>query len=174
MAIKGAEYAVSRIIATLQAYLLTETALVDAEMADGIPLDDVAAADYYDTEMELGHIPNFPAIVVDVKATAPIEIRSITNSPGLYHAEHAIDVSVHLRDNGNETPSILKKRILRYARAIERVLAIKYPTLASAGVETVIRVYRQDDATYVMEGQAPGEFVRSARLPFTVVTYEQL
>ena len=137
MAIRGAEYAVARVIAILQANLPAELNLVDAEEADFV-LADVANARYYDAEFEEGHTPEFPAVVVDAKSTDTIALTTTTNSPGIDESEHEVVVSIVLANTENESRSTLKKRVLRYARAIVRVLAIKNPTLT----ETVVSVKR--------------------------------
>lgn len=172
MTIKGVEYAVTRITATLQTYLPAELDLIDTEMNDGIALDDVS--DYYEHEAPAAGIPSTIAIVVNAVSTDPIDIKSTTNSPGVYHAEHRIVVMFHLKDIYNEEPQTTKKRVLRYARAIERVLAIKYLTADFGGAETLLRIYRIDSATYGTEEQAEGQNVRTATIPFNVVTYENL
>jgi hypothetical protein len=172
MPILGAEYAVTRITATLQAYLPAELNIIDGEMNDGVTLDDPVA--YYECEMDLGYIPEYPAIVTDVKATLPLDIKSTLVSPGVADELHSITVSAHLRNNGNEDPAVMKKRILRYSRAIVRVLAMKYPTLPNAGIETVVSVKREGEATYIMQEQTTGLLVRTATVPFSVRTYENL
>lgn len=172
MAIKGAEYAVTRIVATLQSYLPAELDLIETEMSDGVTLDDVA--DYYEHEAPASLVPSALCIVVNAESTEPIEIRSTTNTPGVYDADHRVVVRFELKDTYNEEPQVTKRRVLRYARAIERVLAIKYPTLPNGGVETVTRTYRIDPATYGREDQGEGQFVRTATIPFNVRNYETL
>lgn len=175
MAIVGAEYAVSRIIATLQTYLPAELDLIDAEMADGLTLGDIENAAYFEYEADSSIVEFTRAIVVDVEGTDPLIHDTITNSPGRIVDEHSIRVQFDLKDVDNEGPHLTKRRVLRYARAIVRVLAIKYPTLPSAGVETVTRVYRADTMTYRLnETQGEGQFVRSAVIPFKVITHESL
>lgn len=173
MPIRGAEYAVTRVTATLQAQLPAELDLIDAEMGD-FSLDDVPDAAYLEYEATASLVEHPLAIIVNAEATEPMQLTTHTNSPGVYHCEHRIVVRVDLKDSGNEEPAVTKKRVLRYARAIERVLAIKYPTLPNAGVETVQSVKRIDAAIYVLDGQEPGQFVRSATIPFMVTNYETL
>lgn len=172
MPIKGAELAVTRITATLQAYLPAELDLIDAEMADGLTLEDVT--DIYEHEAPISLVPSPLCIVVNAESSEPVEITTHTNSPGIYDCEHRIVVRFEMKNTGNEEPQTMKKRVLRYARAIERVLAIKYPTLPNAGVETVTYVRRIDSATYLQDGQEAGESVRTATIPFIVRNYEAL
>jgi hypothetical protein len=175
MAIKGAEYAVTRMTATLQTYLPAELDLIEAEMADAVTLDDVPNGAYLEYEADAALVEHALAITVNVIDTEPIEIKSTTNNPGVAHADHNITVGFHLKDTYNEEPHVTKRRVLRYARAIERVLAIKYPTAPSGGAETVIRIRREEAMTYRLnEEQAEGQSVRSAAIPFIVTTYEQL
>lgn len=172
MAIKGAEYAVTRITATLQTYLPAELDLIETEMVADNPLTlaDVEAAAYFEYEHQSSLVPFDLSITVNVVSTDPMDIKSTLNSPGVYHAQHRIIVSVHKKDTGNEEPQTMKKRVLRYARGIERVLAIKYPTLTA----TVVSTQRVDEATYVAEDQGEGQFTRTATIPFLVTTYENL
>lgn len=175
MAIKGAEYAVSQVIATLQAYLPAELNLIDTEMADGLTLDDVDNAAYYEVENDATLVEQVRSILVIVEGSDPLSIDTLLHSPGRVHQEHTIVVTFNLKDVGNEEPHLTKRRVLRYARAIERVLAVKYPTLPSGGVETVVRTYRADTMTYRLNPeQGEGQNVRSAVIPFKVVTHEQL
>lgn len=175
MAIKGAEYAVSRIITTLQTSLPAELDLIDTEMGDGLTLEDVDNAAYYEFEADASLVEHTRAIIVTVDGSDSLGYDTITNSPGRMKAEHSVTVTFHFKDALNEEPHLTKRRVLRYARAIERVLMIKYPTLPSGGVETVTRTYRDGTATYRLnEQQAEGQFVRSAVIPFKVVTHESL
>lgn len=175
MAIKGAEYAVSRIIATLQTYLPAERDLIDAEMADGLTLADVDMAAYYDVENDVTLVEQVRSILVIAEGTDPLNIDTTTNSPGRAHEEHTVIVTYNLKDVDNEAPNLTRQRVHREARAIERVLAIKYPTLPLAGVETVVRTYRDGTMTYRLSPeQGEGQNVRSAVIPFKVVTHEQL
>lgn len=172
MAIKGAEYAVTRVSATLQTYLGAELDLIDAEMADGVTLDDVVG--YYEHEAPVDLVDVDIAVVVNAESSEAMEITTQTNSPGIYDCEHRIVVRAEMKNTRNEEPQTMKKRVLRYARAIERVLAIKYPTMPNAGVETVTYVRRIDSATYAQEEQIPGQIVRTATVPFIVRNYERL
>lgn len=173
MAIRGAEYAVTRMIATLQTYLPAELDLIDAEEADFV-LDDVENGHYYDFADPRVLVNSNLAIVVNVSATTPLAIKSTTNSPGVYDVEHTIEVAVHKKGTENEGPATMKKRVLRYARGIERVLAIKYPTLPGGGVETVVMARRFGDVTYIDTADDEGRYTRTARVPFLVHTYEAL
>lgn len=171
MAIKGAEYAAARIVSTLQTYLPAELDLIDAEMADGITLEDVSNAKYYSYEAEAGSLDESPAITVNVEATEPLMLLSTTNSPGLDRSRHRVMVGVHMKNEGNEAdPATMKKRVLRYARAITRILVNKYPTLGG----TVLSTTREGEATYISQDQEPGNYVRSAKIPIVVETYEAL
>lgn len=175
MAIKGAEYAVSRIIATLQSYLPAELDLIDTEMGDGLTLSDVDNAAYLEYETESAAVEHVRSIIVTVEGSDPIAIDSTLVSPGRVHQEHAVTVHFHSKDVENEAPHLTKRRVMRYARAIERVLAVKYPTLPSSGVETVVGTFRDGTMTYRLDPeQGDGQFVRSAVIPFRVVTHEQL
>lgn len=170
--IKGAEGAVSSMISLLQANLPTEFNLIDAEMADGLTLDDVDAGAYFDYENDVTLIEHGAAIVVNALSTGPVQIDSIVNTPGRDVSEHAIEVFYHLKDTANETPSTTKLRVLRAARAIVRVLAIKNATVESTG--RTMQFFREGDATYIIDGQVSGEYTRSARIPFRVRTVEIL
>ena len=174
MAIRGAERAVARVIAVLQASLPAELDLIDAEEGDGITLTDVDNAAYFDYEDQRVLVEHALAIVVNHTATSPIDLMSDTNSPGVYDAFHDIVVSVSMKDTGNERPSTMKKRVERYARGIERVLAIKNPTLPSGGVETVVFVTREEDSTFIQAEQEEGGYVRTATIPFRIRTRENL
>ena len=171
MAIRGAEYAVARMITILQTYLPAELDLIDAEEADGITMDDVANAEYYQGEVDDQHTPEYPAIVVDARSSIPISITSTTHSPGTDQSDHEIVVSVLMNNSANESKATLKKRILRYARGVVRVLAIKYPTLEN----TVVYVKRvgAGAATY-RESDDETVYLRTAEIPFLVQTYENL
>ena len=171
MAIRGAEYAVSRIVTILQTYLPAELDLIDAEEADSITMDDVANAEYYQGEVDDQHTPEYPAIVVDARSSTPIAITSETHSPGSDQSEHEVVVSVLMNNSANEGKAELKKRILRYARGIVRVLAIKYPTLSG----TVLYVKRDGAgaATY-QSSEENSVYLRTAEIPFLVQTYENL
>jgi len=174
MAIRGGEYAVARMIAVLQASLPAELDLIDAEESDGIVLDDVPNPAYFDYETQIQNVEHPLAIVVNLVSTSPVRMFSTTNSPGTYEAMHTITVEVSLKNIENKDPDTLKKRILRYARAIERVIVIKNPTLPLAGVEQVVNVGREDDVTYIFQEQEEGADVRTASIPFRVHTRENL
>lgn len=177
MPIRGAEYAVRRMTTTLQTYLPAELDLIEAEEADGLALVDVAAAAYLEFESSASLVEHALAITLDAKQSRTLRTSSITNSPGLQHAEHEIVIGLHLKDVDNETPDITKRRVMRYARGIERVLAIRYPTMPLAGSETVFSVSRENagEVLYRLnEEQGEGQFVRSAVIPFLVTTYEAL
>jgi len=171
MAIRGAEYAVSRMVTILQTYLPAELDLIDAEEADSITMDDVANAQYYRGEVDDQHTPEYPAIVVDARASNPIAITSTTHSPGTDQSEHEVVVSVLMNNSANESKSDLKKRILRYARAVVRVLAIKYSTLSN----TVLYVKRDGAGPALYkDGEDETVYLRTAEIPFLVQTYENL
>jgi len=170
--IRTAEYVEARIIAVLQANLPAElTTIYVTEMGS-----DLGAAplivEYF--AYEPAEMPQGPSITVNVASTNALAIKSTTNSPGVYHAFHDTAVGVHVKDTGNEGIASLKKHMQRIVRGIERVLAIKNPTLPSAGVETVVSIKRDGDLQYLAAGQEPGQYVRSGRIPFTVETYENL
>ena len=175
MAIRGAEFAVSRMVTILQANLAAELDLIDGEEADGITMDDVPNAQFYQGEMDDQHTPEYPAIVVDARASTPIAITTTTHSPGTDQSEHDILVSVLMSNFKNESKADLKKRVLRYARAIVRVLAIKNPTLPDSGAPTVLQVRREGAgaATY-QASEENGVYLRTAEIPFLVQTYENL
>jgi len=168
--IRGAEYAVARVIAILQASLPAELNLIDSERSDGITLDDVDNSRYYDYHAENGYIDNYPAICVTAEATDPIGIGSTINSPGVYNCEHLIRVSVIHKNAGNEGVSPLCKRNKRTALAIERVIAIKNPTLGG----TVLSAIREGTISYVETGQEPESYVVTSHAPFKVRTYKNL
>jgi hypothetical protein len=173
MAIKGAEYAVTRIVATLQLYLPTELDLIDAEMADTITLADVDNAAYYEYENPSAEMEHVLYINVNADDSEALITDTITNSPGRMVDEHSVAVSVTLKDSGNENPTLTKRRVMRYARAICRVLTVKYPTLT----ETVTRVHRigANPMTYRLNPeQGEGQFILSAVVPLKVVTHESL
>lgn len=175
MAIRGAEYAVARMVTILQTYLPAELDLIDAEEADGITMDDVANAEYYQGEVDDQHTPEYPAIVVDVRASNPIAITTTTHSPGTDQSDHEIVVSVLMNNSANESKAILKKRILRYARAIVRVLAIKYATLPDGAAPTVFRVWREGAGRALYkDSEDETTYLRTAEIPFLVQTYENL
>ncbi len=175
MAIRGAEYAVARVIAVLKSALGTELDLIDTEEGDGLTLADVASADYYDAEFEDGHVVNYPAIVVDAKATRTLGVTSSTVSPGIIEAEHDIEVTILMTNSENESRGRMKKRSMRYGKAVERVLVVKNPALPLAGVETVVRIRREEagDMRY-LDDQQDDRYIRSTTVPFIVQTYEQL
>ncbi len=175
MAIRGAEYAVARVIAVLKSALGTELDLIDAEEGDGLTLADVASADYYDAEFEDGFIPEYPAIVVDAKASRVIDVRSTTVSPGIIHAEHDVEVTILMTNSENEGRGSMKKRSMRYGKAVERVLAMKNPGLPSGGAETVVRIRREEAGDMVYrDDQQDDRYIRATTVPFIVQTYEQL
>lgn len=162
---------------TLQTYLPAELDLIDAEEADGVTLADVDNAAYLEFESEAALVEHALAITInpDDGGTETIALTSISHTPGNVHAEHAITVAVHLKDVENETPEVTKRRVMRYARAVERVLAVKYPTMPDAGAETVFSVSRLGAGPMryrLNEEQAEGQHVRSAVIPFLVTTYE--
>jgi hypothetical protein len=158
-------------ISILQTYLPAELDLIDAEEADGITMDDVANAQYYQGEVDDQHTPEYPAIVVDARASVPIAITSTTHSPGTDQSDHEIVVSVLMNAAANEGKATLKKRILRYARAIVRVLAIKYSTLS----DTVVYVKREGAGQAVYkDSEDETVYLRTAEIPFLVQTYENL
>jgi hypothetical protein len=173
--IQTAEYVEARIIAVLQAFLPTElTTIYVTEMGSDLgAAPSIPAANYYAYELE-GDIPEGPSITVNVVSTSDLAIKSITNSPGLYHALHTVEVGVHVKDSENEGIASLKKHMQRIVRGVERVLAIRYFGLENAGVRTVVSVKREGDLQYLAAGQAPGQYVRSGKIPFTVETYENL
>jgi hypothetical protein len=158
-------------ISILQTYLPAELDLIDAEEADGITMDDVANAQYYQGEVDDQHTPEYPAIVVDARASVPIAITSTTHSPGTDQSDHEIVVSVLMNAAASEGKATLKKRILRYARAIVRVLAIKYSTLS----DTVVYVKREGAGQAVYkDSEDETVYLRTAEIPFLVQTYENL
>ena len=175
MAIRGAEYAVSRMVTILQANLAAELDLIDTEEGDGITMADVPNAQYYQGEMDDQHTPAYPAIVVDARSSNVLAITSTTHSPGTDQSEHDVVVSVLMNNSKNESKAILKKRVLRYARAIVRVLAIKNPTLPDGGAATVVEVHREGAgaATYTAS-EENNVYLRTAEIPFIVQTYENL
>jgi hypothetical protein len=176
VAVKGAEGAVANIIATLQAHLGAELSLISTEMGDGLPIPDVAAGDYFDWTADEGYIANSPSITVNAEGTTMLEALSTLQSPGLDRSIHRIRVGVHLKPVGNVSnlDSDLKKRLLRYARAVVRVLVLKYPTLPSGAVETVVYCRREGEAVYKRVEQNEGQYVLTADIPFQVETYENL
>lgn len=174
MTIRGAEYAVARVIATLQAYLPVELNLLD-NPGGGLPvmspaLEDIDNARYYDWHADSGYIDNYPAIVVTAEATDPLEITTTTHTPGVYNCEHTIQVSVIHKNAGNESPGSLCRRNKRTALGVERVIAIKYPTCG----DDAIFAERAGGITYVEAGQDPESYVVTARIPFRVRLYENL
>lgn len=170
--IRTAEYVEARIIAVLQAFLPTElTTIYVTEMSSDMGAAP-AIVEYFSYEPT--EIPQGPSITVNVASTGAPMIKSTTNSPGVYHAFHETEVGIHVKDTGNEGIAALKKHMQRIVRGVERVLAIKYPTLPSGGVETVVSIKRDGDLSYLAAGQEPGQYVRSGRIPFTVETYENL
>lgn len=177
MAIRGAEYAVRRMVTTLQTYLPAELDLIEVEEADGVTLADVDNGAYLEFESDAALVEHALAITLDARSSRTISITSISHSPGNQFDEHEITLGLHLKDVENETPEVTKRRVMRYARAIVRVLAVKYPTMPSGGAETVFKVSRDGagDMLYRLnEEQAEGQHVRSAVIPFLVTTYESL
>lgn len=175
MAIRGAEYVVARVVSILQTYLPTELDLIDAEEGDSITMDDVANAQYYQGELDDQHSPEYPAIIVDALSSTPIAILTTTHSPGSEQADHEIVVSVLMTNSNNESKADLKKRILRYARGISRVLSIKYPTLPSGGAPTVVSVKRVGAGETLYQAENENSvYLRTATIPFVVQTYENL
>lgn len=174
--IQTAEYVESRIIAVLQALLPAElTTIYVTEMGQDLSTPSIPNERYYAYEIDAGgYIDHGPAITVNVKTTSAPLIKSTTNSPGVYHAFHETEVAVHVKDTGNDGIATLKKHMQRIVRGVERVLAIKNPTLPSAGIETVVSIKRDGDLQYLASGQEPGQYVRSGRIPFVVETYENL
>lgn len=176
MAIRGAEYAVARIIAVLQANLAAELVLIDAEEADGVTMEDIEVGAYFAFETDAATVTHTKAIVVNVSGSDVVQEDSTSNSPGRMWQEHDIEVAVHVKDVENETSDITKKRVLRYARAIERILSVKLPTLSSGGVEQVFRCRRLNagKSRYIDPDDQTGEMGRTARIPFIVTTVENL
>ena len=117
MPIRGAEYAVVRILATLQTYLAAELDAMETTWADGILLEDIV--DWYDYERDLGYMPSFPAITVVAARSTPRQVVNLISSAGRYDVSHEVLVGVHHKDNGNDAPSILSSRNKRTALAIE-------------------------------------------------------
>jgi hypothetical protein len=171
MPIKGAEYAVAQMITTLQTYLPAELDIIDADMADGITLDDVADADYYAFEVDDAHTPAYPAIVVDARASIPVAITTTTHSPGTDQSDHEIVVSVLMNNSANESKATLKKRILRYARAVVNVAAMKYPRLGTA--TGIVQCKREGAGpAFYRDEEDETAYLRTAEIPFLVQTYE--
>jgi len=174
MPIRGIEYAIDRVVAILQAGLPAELDLVDAIWADGLTLEDIANGAYYKYANQVPLVEHELAILVTPQASRPLQIDSITNSPGRCFADHIVNVEVLVKDAENEEPHKTQSRVLRYASAILRVLSIKNPTLGG----TVFWCLPEEDATFtpvtqVGDDQA-GEFTGSARLPFAVRMDERL
>ncbi|HKB37267.1 MAG TPA: hypothetical protein VKD72_12500 [Gemmataceae bacterium] len=174
MTIKAVEGVISNAIRIMQTFLPAELDIIDGEMSDGLTMEDVPNERYFDYELDETYIPQGPSITITPESTTGLSILSTTNSPGLDRSEHRVIVGVHVKDSGNEGPSSLRKRCLRYERAIVRVLCIKYPTFPNAGLETVTVTEVDGDITYKDTGQEGGQYVRSARVPLRIRTYESL
>lgn len=177
MPIRGAEHAVDRVVAVLQANLPAEFNLMDALWNDGIVLDDVPDGDYHKVRMPVALVAGQRAILVYCTGTDPIRIDTTLNSPGRYVADHLVTVEFQIKDDRNEQPHVMQSRAFRSAIAIERVLAIKNPSLPNGGVETVTSVKRRERAEYdvqAAEGDESGEFTRICRIPFAVHVDESL
>lgn len=176
MAILGIEYAIDRIVAVLQANLPAEFDLVQSISGlDPIPngLDDVPAGSYYKFQMPVALVSDPLAILVYGVGSDPIQMDSITNTPGRWVGEHLVTVEYQIKDTGNEQPQVTQARAMRSALAIIRVLSIKKPTLDG----TVNRVLWFDRAVFGAERGAEdeaGEFTRIARIPFSVRVFENL
>lgn len=175
MSILGIEYAMNRVVAILQANLPAELDAIDALWADGITLDDIPAAAYFTYRHPTPLISNQYALLVLAEQSLPLQIDSITNTPGRAVRDHIIAVEVYAKDNGNMEPSPLQSVVLRYADAILRVLAVKNITLGG----TVFRCVPEGPATFTAVRQQgtddePGEFTGSARVPFAVRLFENL
>jgi len=132
---------------------------------------------YYKFNQPVALIENPGSVLVIGETTDPLQIDSITNSPGRYVCEHGIAVEIHLKDTENEQPQVTQSRLFRYAIAIERVLAIKNMTQEATGVSMTFR--RVGQATYTAVRQATetdqaGEFTGSARIPFMARMHESL
>lgn len=174
MTIRGAEYAVARVIAVLQANLPAELDLLDTP-GGGLPamsprLENVDNARYYDWHADAGYIENYPAIVVTAEGTEPFEITTTTNTPGIYNCIHRVTVAVIHKNAGNEAPGNLCRRNKRTALGVERVIAIKNPTCG----DDAIFAERDGEVTYVESGQTPEAYVVTSRIPFLVRLYENL
>lgn len=177
MPIRGAEYAVDRVVAILQANLPAEFDLVQSMAGlDPIPngLEDVPNGSYYKVQMPVALVSDPLAILVYCVGTDPIQIDSVSNTPGRYVAEHFVMVEYQIKDAGNEQPQVTQARVMRSALAIQRVLPIKNVTLGS----TVTQIKWLERATYGAERGAgedeAGEFTRIARIPFAVQVHENL
>lgn len=173
MPIRGAEYVVNQIVSVLQANLPAEFDLMDAVWGDGVVLEDVENGSYYKIQNPVALVEKECAVLVYCTGTDPVQIDSITNTPGRYVSDHLVTVEYQRKDTGNEQAQVTQSRVFRAAVAIERVLVIKNITLGG----TVNRILREGTATYGetrgAEDEA-GEFTRIARIPFSVRVYENL
>jgi hypothetical protein len=174
MPIRGIEYAIDRIVATLQAYLPAELDLVDAMWADGLTLEDIDNGAYYKFANQVALVEHEHSIVVTAQGARPLAVDSITNSPGRVVADYVVHVEIHVKDTGNEAPHLTQSRVLRYANAVLRVLSVKHPTLGG----TVFSCLPESEFTFTpvtqADDDAAGEFTGSARMPFAVRMDERL
>jgi hypothetical protein len=176
MPIYGPEYAIDRIVATLQANLPAEFDLVQSISGlDPIPngLDDVPNGSYYKIQLPVALVSDPLAILVYAVGSDPLQIDSVVNTPGRWVGDHMVTVEYQIKDTGNEQPHVTQARAMRSATAIIRVLCIKNITLGG----TVNRITMTDRTVYGSERGSEdeaGEFTRIARLPFAVRVYENL
>lgn len=176
MPILGPEYAIDRVVATLQANLPAEFDLMQSIAGlDPIPngLDDVPNGAYKKVQLPTALIEDPLAILVYCTGSDPMAITSVTNTPGQWTGDHFITVEMQIKDIYNEEPHVTQARLMRSAVAIIRVLPIKHVTLDG----TVTRIFMFDRVTYGQEqagGDEAGEFTRIARIPFAVRVDEHL
>lgn len=171
MPIYGPEYSVNQVVAVLQANLPAEFNLMDALWGDGIVLDDVPNGNYFKVRNPAALDAGERAMLVYCTGTDPIQIDSVSNTPGRRVAEDLITVEYQIKDTANEDPVKTQSRVFRSATAIERVLAIKNVTLGG----TVTKVSRRERIVYdAQSGDEGGEFIRIAKIPFAVQVYEAL
>jgi hypothetical protein len=158
-----------RVIQVLKDFLPAELDLIDAEEADGIVMEDIAAGnyhEYYGQVIEAG----FPACVLEVVSSTPVEVRPESFGKR-FHAWHRINVMFTVRINDAKNPLEMQKRLFRYVAGALRVLTLTKVQLETTGDPTkfVHEVKWTAPITYgPAADQEGGTIIRTATLPIDI------